>query len=114
MQVLIVEEDPSTANALYLTLMWEGYSPQIWDIRKPSKTLEDAIKKGQYDIAVLDSHLDLPGGPVDIKSRTCHTRVVLTTTDSKRREQLQTAYAPSEILIKPFSLEELMSAIRPS
>lgn len=112
-RILIIEDDPRTANALRTGLDGEGYQAAV------SRTGEDGLeqlKSSAFDLVLLDWMLPGRDGVSILKivrSRGAKTPVLLLTARDAVEDRVQGLDAGADdYVVKPFAFAELLARIR--
>lgn len=113
MNILIIEDESSLAEALSDLLKQSGYST---DIAEDGVTGEDFAFSGIYDVIILDIMLPVKNGLEVLKSlrkSNLSTPVLLLTAKSEIDDKIKGLDAGADdYLTKPFSSGELLARIR--
>lgn len=113
MKLLIVEDDPKTAQAVANALMAAGFKV---DVARTGHEGHDALSGGTYDVVVLDWMLPGRDG-IDLlralRARGGKTPVVLLTArDALEDRVLGLESGADDYLVKPFAFAELLARIK--
>lgn len=113
MKLLIVEDDPKTANAVANGLTASGF---VVEVARTGDEAASAIERGSYDLLVLDWML--PGTDGVELLRTLRARgqktpvVLLTARDALADRVLGLESGADDYLVKPFAFAELLARIK--
>jgi len=110
--VLIVEDDPQMAHMLGALLEFEGYRAVLCPA---TERVLDCIRETRPDVVVMDFHLGRTRAPGFLQALRADpelrlTRVIIVSGDDQ--ETAARAAGADRFLLKPFSMEELLEAIR--
>lgn len=112
-RILIIEDDPKTANAVCTGLRGEGYDPAV------ARTGEDGARllhSTRFDLVLLDWMLPVRDGIEILKSlRAGGARtpvLLLTARDAIEDRVLGLDCGADDYLVKPFAFAELLARIR--
>jgi two-component system copper resistance phosphate regulon response regulator CusR len=112
MRILVIEDEPKTADYMQQGLSESGY---IVDI---ANTGIDGLHLAQhqpYDIVILDVNLPLMEGWEVLRAlrQTSHTRVIMVTARGRLEDKVKgLEMGADDYLVKPFEFPELLARIR--
>jgi two-component system cell cycle response regulator len=112
-EVVVVEDDPSVAKLVALSLKHEGYSVRWADSLTVARKLIDA---SDWDILLLDRRLPDGDGVnfcYDIREKNPHSYIILLTGDATQESKLAGFdCGADDYVTKPFQIEELLARVR--
>jgi two-component system, cell cycle response regulator len=112
-EVVVVEDDPSVAKLVELSLKREGYS-----VRRAASlsAAHDLIDTSDWDILLLDRRLPDGDGVNfchDIREKNPHGYIILLTGDSTTESKLEGFdCGADDYVTKPFQMDELLARVR--
>lgn len=112
MRILVIEDEPKTADYMQQGLSESGY---IVDV---ANTGIDGLHLAQhqpYDVVILDVNLPLMEGWEVLQAlrKTCNTRVIMVTARGRLEDKVKgLEMGADDYLVKPFEFPELLARIR--
>jgi two-component system copper resistance phosphate regulon response regulator CusR len=112
MRILVVEDEPKTAEYMHQGLSESGYVVDV------ANTGIDGLHLAQsqpYDVVILDINLPVMGGWEVLRElrKTNNTRVIMVTARGRLEEKVQGLdMGADDYLVKPFEFPELLARIR--